>query len=75
MIQNDKNFEDDSVLLFLIHPQSNPAREQVQFFHNLIANLFEKINSPCKQEIPEVKVKRQYLTQYLPSITDITSLL
>ena len=35
LIQYDKNFDDDSILCFVIHPQSNPTL-------NLIANLFEK---------------------------------
>ena len=41
--------------------------------HNLIANLFEKGNSSCEQEIPEVRIKRHILEHYLKSICNITS--
>ena len=33
--------------------------------HNLIANLFKKIKSPCIQEFPEIKIKRQILDHYI----------
>ena len=36
MIEYDKSFDDNSILHFIIYPQNDPAREQVQFFHNLI---------------------------------------
>ena len=40
MIQYDKNFDDDSILPFAIHPQTDSARGQKQFSHNLIANAY-----------------------------------
>ena len=35
--------------------------------------MFEKRNCPCKQEIRGVKIKRQVLDHYLPSIIEIIS--
>ena len=52
MIEYDKNFDNDSILPFLIHPESDSAQGQVQFCHNLIEILFEKevadANKRCK---------------------------
>ena len=59
------------MLPFLIHPLTE-AREQVQFCQNLIANLFEKGESPCIREFPDVKIKRQLLDYYLKSICSLT---
>ena len=36
-------------------------------------NLLEKGISPCKQELPEVRIKRQILDPYLKDICNITS--
>ena len=58
---------------FFIKPQNDPSRGQVRFCHNLITNLFEKGNSPCKQEFPEVKLKRETPDYYLKDICNITS--
>ena len=55
MIEYNKNFDDKSILTFFIKPQNDPARGEVQFCYNLIVNVFEKGNSPCKQEFLEVK--------------------
>ena len=41
--------------------------------HNLIVNLCEKRNSPCTQEIPEVRIKRQVFEHYLKDIFKIIS--
>ena len=49
-IQNDISFDDDSILPFVITPQSDHARGQVQLCHNQILNSFEKGNNPYKQE-------------------------
>ena len=73
MIVYNENFDDDSKLLIFIKPQNDPSRGQVQFCHNLITNLFEKGNSPCKQEFPEVKLKRETPDYYLKDICNITS--
>ena len=73
LIQYDENFDDDSKIPFVIHPQSDPARGQVQLCHNLIANLFEKGNSTCNEEITVEKIRRQELDHYGSGITNITS--
>ena len=79
MIQYVENFDDDSTLPFVIHPQGDPARGQVQFCHILFAILFLHGNSPCLQNFPEVKIIRQVLVHkdYLrvtPLATDTTPL-
>ena len=71
MIQNEDNSE-NSVLPFLISPLSEP-RGQIEFCKNLIANLYEKGESPCTKEIPDVKSKRQLLDHYLKGICSLTS--
>ena len=73
MIDYKKNFYDNSILSFFIKAQNDPSRGQVQFCYNLIAKFFEKRISPCKQEFPEVQVKRQILDHYLRYICYITS--
>ena len=53
MIRNEDNPE-NSGLPFLTSSLTE-ARGQVQFCQNLIANLFEKGESPCTREFSEVK--------------------
>ena len=71
MFRNEENLE-DSVLPSLIHSLTE-ARGQVQFCQNLIANLFEKGDSSCTKEFPDVKIKRQLLDRYLKGICSLTS--
>ena len=33
--------------------------------HNLVANLFKKGKSPCIQDFPEIRIKRQILDHYI----------
>ena len=44
----------------------------VQFCHNLIENSFENGNSPCTQEFPEIRIKRQ-IFDFIKNIGKITS--
>ena len=67
MIQFDKNYADDSILLFIINPKSDWSRGPDLFCFNLLVICFQKRNSPCKQEFPEVKIRRQVLDHYLAS--------
>ena len=55
MIRNEDNSE-NSVLPFLLSPLSEP-RFQLKLCKNLIASLFEKGESPCTIEFPDVKIK------------------
>ena len=71
MIQNEEN-QEDSTLPFLIHPQVE-ARGQVHFCKNSTSNLFEKGDSPCTKEFPDVKIKKQLLDHYLKGICSLTS--
>ena len=73
MIGYNENFDDNSILLLFIQPHSDPTRGQVPFCHNLIVNLFEKGNRPCKQEFPESRIKRRILDYYLKGICNTTS--
>ena len=73
MIQYEEIFDVDSILFFVIHPQSDPARGQAQICHNLIAYLFEKGNSPCKQDFPDDKNPKTTNRSLLPGISNITS--
>ena len=72
-MQCNKNFDDDSILSFVIHPQNDPARGQVQFSHNLIAILFKKGNSTWTQDFPQISIERQIFEHYIKNICNITS--
>ena len=61
MIEYIDNFDNNSILPFFIKPLNDPSKGQVQFCQNLIVNLFEKEISPCKQELPEVKINDKSL--------------
>ena len=71
MIRIEDNAE-NSVLPLLISPLTEP-RGQIKFCQNLIANLFEKGESPCTKEFPDVKIKRQLLDHYLKGICSLTT--
>ena len=64
MIRYDENFDNDYILPFVIHPQTDLDRGKVQLCHNNIANLLEKVNRPCKQNFPEVNIKNQIVDHY-----------
>ena len=61
MIQKEENQEKNSILPFFVNPLTED-RGQITFCQNLIANLLEKGDSPCKREFPEVKSKDTFLT-------------
>ena len=73
LIQCDNNFEDNYILLFVMHPDFDLSRGQVEFCHNLRLNLFRKRNSPCKEYFIDAEVKRQLIGYCLPGICNITS--
>ena len=64
MNQREESQEENSVFPILINSLTDD-RGQIQFCQNLIANLFERGNSPCKTDFPEVKIKRQIIDHYL----------
>ena len=70
MNQSEENTDENSVFSFLINSLTND-RGQIQFRQNSIANLFERGNSPCKTDFPEVKIKRQFIDHYLKGICNI----
>ena len=70
MIRNEDNPENS--VLPLISPSTEP-RGQIEFYQNLIENLFEKGESPCTKEFPDVKFKRQLLDHYLKGICSLSS--
>ena len=63
--------DENSVFPFLINSLTED-RGEIQFCHNLIANLFEQGISPCKAEFPEVKIKRQIVDHYKKGICNLT---
>ena len=67
----DESPDEDSVFPFIIILLI-ADREQIQFCHNLIANIFEQEISPCKAEFPEIKIKRQIVDHYIKGICNLT---
>ena len=53
---SDESPDEDSGFTFIIISLTE-NRGQIQFCHNLIANIFEQGNSLCKAEFPEKKSK------------------
>ena len=70
MIKSEESQDENSVFPFLINSLTD-YRGQLQFCQNLIANLFERGNSPRTTEFPDVKIKRQILDHYLEGICNI----
>ena len=70
MNQSEESQDENSIFPFLINSLTDD-REQTQFCQNLIANLFERGNSHCTTEFPEVKIKRQIIDHYLKGICNI----
>ena len=64
---SDESPDEDSIIPFIIISLSED-RGQLQFYHNLIANIFEQEISPCKAEFPEIKTKRQIVDHYIKGI-------
>ena len=73
MVHYDKNFDNDSILPSVIHPQCDSASGQVQFYRNLNAIFFKKGRSPCTQEFPEVRIWRKLIDHYNEDTCNITS--
>ena len=55
MIRNEENLEENS-------------RGQVQFCQNLIVSVFEKGDSPCTSQFPQVVMKRLLFDRYLKGL-------
>ena len=53
IVQYDDNFDNESILHFVIHSQSRPARWKVQLCHNQFANLFEKEKTHISKIFPK----------------------
>ena len=64
--QSDEIPDDEAVFPFLI--DSPDDRGQHDFCKNLLINLFEPGIIPCKEEFPDVKIKRQIIELYLKDI-------
>ena len=71
MSQSDESPDKDSVFPFIINSLTED-RGQIQFCHNLIANIFEQGISPCKAEFPKFKIKRQIVDHYIKRICNLT---
>ena len=70
MNQSEESQDKNYVFSFLIKSLLDD-RGQIQFCQNLIANLFEKGNSPCTTEFPDFKIKKQIIDHYLKGICNI----
>ena len=68
---SDESPDKDSVFPFIIISLTED-RGQIQFCHNLIANIFEQRISPCKAEFPELKINRQIFDHYIKRICNLT---
>ena len=64
MNQIEESQDENSILPFPINSLTDD-RGQTLFCQNLIANLFERGNTPCTTEFPEVKIKRNIVDHYL----------
>ena len=70
MNQSEESQKESSVFLFIINSLTDD-RGEIQLCLILIAKLFERGNSPCKTEFPEVKTKRQIIDHYFKGICNI----
>ena len=70
--QTDESPDYEAVFPFLI--DSLDDRGQHDFCKNLLVNLFEPRISPCKEEFPDVKIRRQIIEHYLKDICNLTQL-
>ena len=68
--QSEESLDEEHVFPFIIDSQND--RRQIKFCKNLLINLFEPGISPCKTELPDVKIKRQIIDHYLKDISKIT---
>ena len=68
--QSDESPDEECVFPFIIGSLSD--RGQSKFCKNLLINLFEPGSSPCKEEFPDVKIKRQLIEHYIKDICKIS---
>ena len=66
----DETPDDDEIFPFIVDADTD--RGQHIFCQNLLTNLFEPGITPCRQEFPDVKIKRQIIDHYLKDICNIT---
>ena len=69
MIQYHDNFDNESILPFVIGHTSYSSRGQVQLCHNPVINIIGKGSSPYIQEISEELKGRYYFTISKESVT------
>ena len=63
MNQSEESQDENSVFSCLFNSLTDD-RGKIQFCQNLIANLFERGNSPSTTELPDVKIRRQIIDYY-----------
>ena len=68
--QSDESPDEETVFSFIINSLND--RGQTRFCKNLLINLFEPGISPCKTKLPDVKIKRQIIENYLKEICNLT---
>ena len=57
--QSEESQDENYIISFFVNPLTDD-RGQTQFCENLIANLFERGNSPCTTEFPKKSQKTTY---------------
>ena len=60
MIEYNEKFDNSSIFPFFIKPESDPARGQLQFCHNLNVNLFKKVTARVKMNFLARKNHSRY---------------
>ena len=68
--QSDESPDEEAVFPFVINPLND--RGQTRFCKILLVNLFEPGSSPCKSELPDIKIKRQIIEHYLKEICNLS---
>ena len=68
--KSEESLDYEHAFPFIIDSEND--RGQIKFCKNLLINLFELGISPCKTELPDVKIKRQLIDHYLKDISKIT---
>ena len=68
--QSDESPDEEAVFPFVLNSLND--RGQTRFCKNLLVNLFEPGISPCKSEVPDIKIKRQFIEHYLKEICNLT---
>ena len=68
--QSDESPDEEAVFPFVINSLND--RGQTRFCKKILVSLFNPGISPCKSEVPDVKIKRQIIEHYLKGTCSLT---